>query len=157
MRTWTSMVAAVVGLPLLAGLASAQCCGYYTPPRAPDFQNTPGYYYNTYYGMTYGPNYCVYPKFPPFQGMLPGPSINLAIFAQMYSKQGGCMPNGQYCGPNGENLGGPPAQAAFPHHMYVRSPRDFFMYDTDPRSSPYSYGMTSYTNNTPRSPTPFEP
>jgi hypothetical protein len=51
-------------------------------------------------------------------------------------------PNG-----NGNGMGGRGNVAAFPAHLYARGPRDFFMIDTDPRSSPYTYGLTSYTTN----------
>ena len=62
----------------------------------------PGYYGMNCYGQPYGPNYCVYPQFAPFQGMLPVP---------------GCP-------------GSPAAvQAQFRSHAYARSPRDFFMMD----------------------------
>jgi hypothetical protein len=87
MRVTTSLAAAL----LLAGLASAQCGGYIAPPRAPDFQNTAAVYINTCFGMKYGPNYCVYPNFPPFQGMLPGPPCQTSCFP-LCCQQGCCPP-----------------------------------------------------------------
>ena len=59
------------GEALFAPLASAQCY-YVAPPAAPDMLG-PGYYYRNCYGVIYGPNYCVRPCFPPYQGMIPGP------------------------------------------------------------------------------------
>jgi hypothetical protein len=120
MRKSLLVPSTLLAMMLLASSASAQTCAYIPPPRAPDFQNTLAYYYSTCFGMTYGPNHCVRPPFAPFQGMLPGPF---------------CCANGQQSACLGT--------MAFPHHMYARSPRDFFMYDVDPRSSPYAYGFTS--------------
>ncbi len=126
MRTTLKLSAALFSLHLLAGMASAQWCGYYQPPRAPDFQNTPPFWYKTAYGMVYGPNYYVYPKFQPFQGMLPGPN---GLPCNPYGMYGG------YCAAM-------PGIAAFPNHLYARSPRDYFMVDTDPRTSPFTYGLS---------------
>ena len=39
--------------------------------------------------------------------------------------------------------GGGQGPAGFPTHPYARSPRDYFMIDTDPQSNPYSYGAGS--------------
>ena len=95
--------ATLVGLGvLLAGLiaasaAQAQNC-YYPVPQAPDMRGG-GFYCQNYCGAWYGPNYCVYPPFAPFQGMVPGP-------------------------PPGNGMGG-----QFPSHPFARSPRDFFMWD----------------------------
>ncbi|HZV05050.1 MAG TPA: hypothetical protein VE999_08225 [Gemmataceae bacterium] len=98
-------------LAFSAGLAQAQpqCGCYYPPiPQAPDMCN-PGYYWTSICGLNYGPAHCVYPPYPPFQGMVPGP------------------PNR---GPGGGPGGGPGAAGSptFPTHPYARSPRDFFMY-----------------------------
>jgi hypothetical protein len=62
----------------------------------------PGHFGPNWAGLLYGPNYCVFPPFPPYQGELPGP-----------------------CGPGGP--GGPGGGITFPHHPFARSPRDFFM------------------------------
>jgi hypothetical protein len=67
--------------------------------------------------MTYGPNYYVYPPFSPVQGML---LADWPLAAKNTCQNGGLV--------------------GFPSHLYARSPRDFFMIDTDPRSSPYRYG-----------------
>ena len=81
MRVSTSLAGALLAAHLLAGAAAAQY-GYIAPPRAPDFQNTPPFYYTTCFGVKYGPNYCVHPCFPPFQGMLSGPPCPTNCFPQ---------------------------------------------------------------------------
>jgi hypothetical protein len=102
---------------MLASSASAQCC-IIPPPRAPDMCG-PGSYAPNPFGGVYGPNYYVRPPYPPFQGMILGPG-----------------------GPgNGNGPGG------FGTHPFARSPRDFFMIETDPLQSPYSYGLVSPANN----------
>ncbi len=108
-------LAVFASLALSAGLAQAQpklgC--YYPPiPQAPDLCN-PGYYWTSVCGMTYGPSHSVYPPYPPFQGMVPGPPPSRRPGAAGAA----CAPN---CGPDGSPL--------FPTHPYARSPRDFFMY-----------------------------
>jgi hypothetical protein len=71
----------------------------------------PGYYAANCCGQVYGPGYCVYPPFPPFQGMVFGPQ-----------NRGG---------PGGP--GGPFGQPSFATHPFARSPRDYFMvYDRSP-------------------------
>lgn len=150
MRRIVPLAATLLALHLCAAPASAQrhfnglglaypTCGYTTPPRAPDFYNTRPFYYTTNYGMTYGPNYYVYPGFAPFQGMLAGPAA---------------PPPNWSVGPSGaevlrqKELG----IAAFPSHLYARGPRDFFMVETDPRASPYTYGLTNFPSATPPAP-----
>lgn len=128
MRVRLVLAVALLSLPLYAGSASAQVITCYPPPQAPDMCNTRPFYYPTCYGMVYGPNYYLRPPFPPFQGMI-GP-------VGAYGVQGmfpGCPPQ----------MLPQPGIAAFPSHLYARSPRDYFMYDTDPRSSPYRYGNVS--------------
>lgn len=103
------LVGTILSLALSAGLAQAQpYCGCYYPPipQAPDMCN-PGNYWTSTCGLTYGPSHCVYPPYPPFQGMVPGP------------------PN---CGPGGPGGPGGANSPTFPTHPYARSPRDFFMY-----------------------------
>jgi hypothetical protein len=73
-------------------------------PQAPDAMG-PGYYCLNQCGCVMGPNWCVYPPFPPFNGMVFPP------------KQGGA--------------GGPGGM--FPQQPFVRSPRDFWMVDVDRR------------------------
>jgi hypothetical protein len=78
-----------------AASASAQPC--YAPiPQAPDACG-PGHYCYNWCGMAYGPSWCVYPPFAPFQGAIPGPK-NCALNSP-----------------------------TFPTHPYARSPRDYFM------------------------------
>jgi hypothetical protein len=109
---WNLPAGAFLSLALCASLAQAQpnCGCYYPPiPQAPDMCN-PGYYWTSICGMNYGPSHCVYPPYPPFQGMVPGPP----------PQRGG---PGGVAGP-----GGPLGSPTFPTHPYARSPRDFFMY-----------------------------
>ncbi len=125
MRAILTSLVLLLAVGLLVPAASAQCC-YIPPPPAPDMLG-PGFQWTSPYGVTYGPNYIVRPPFPPFQGMIfappkPPPSNGPA----------GC-PN---YGAQGSSLG-------FPAHLYARSPRDFFMIDTNPAANPYSYGGTS--------------
>jgi hypothetical protein len=60
-----------------------------------------------------------------------------------------------HCGQNAPQLGeavGPAKPygiTGIPHHLFYRSPRDFFMVDTDPRTSPYNYGMVRPNSNGP--------
>ena len=88
-------------------------------PQAPDACG-PGYYNVGPCGMVYGPNYCVYPCFPPWQGAVFGPKLNMG-------------PQGPYVqGPQGpQPLSGPgliqPPPPRFVNHPFARSPRDFFM------------------------------
>jgi hypothetical protein len=117
-RALFSLLVVMIGLALSASQASAQCC-YIAPPRAPDMLG-PGTYCTNPYGVTYGPNYNVLPPYPPFQGMLLGPQQ----------------------GPSPADL---QMLNGFPRHLYARSPRDFFMVETDPRAitNPYNYGLVS--------------
>src|SRR5689334_6737792 len=100
--------ATLIGIAVLlttlfaASPAKAQCC-FIPPPQAPDACG-PGYYTQNYYGGWYGPGYALYPPFPPFNGMVPGPT-----------------------GAGGGG-GGMMGQARFPSHPFARGPRDFFMY-----------------------------
>jgi hypothetical protein len=108
MRATLPWLGAVLAAALAAPAASAQC---YVPyiPKAPDMCG-PGMYGPNWAGLLYGPNYCVYPPFPPYQGELLGPC------------GGGPGGPGGPCGP-----GGP---VTFPSHPFARGPRDYFMYYT---------------------------
>lgn len=79
--------------------------GYNCPvpyiPSAPDACNG-GFYALNCCGCLHGPNYCLYPPFPPHQGALP-------------------PPNGGGAGAGAGGAGG------YRTHPYARSPRDFFM------------------------------
>jgi hypothetical protein len=108
------MKATVLGLAavLLAGLVvtSANANPNVVPghPQAPDACSR-GYYAPNCCGQWYGPNYCLRPCYPPFNGLLPTPS----------------RPDGNG-GANGNGGFGIPA---FPTHPFMRSPRDYFMQD----------------------------
>ena len=127
---WLGVLLAAV---LPASPAGAQC--YYPPiPQAPDMCN-PGYYCTNNCGIQYGPNHCVYPCFPPFQGMVPGPP----------PPKGG--PGGAGAGPGPGGVGAGPGGAcpgyfspSFPTHPFARSPRDYFMaYETEQAYAPTPY------------------
>src|SRR5262245_50911525 len=109
MRTTLPWLGALVAATLLAPAARAQCC-YYPPPQAPDACG-PGLSYTDNRGCTYCGIHCVYPPFPPFNGMVCGPN-----------NQGGAGGPGGPGGPGG--MGGSPA---FPSHPFARGPRDYFM------------------------------
>jgi len=91
-----------------ASSAKAQCIVIPAAP-APDMCG-PGYYAQNCCGAWYGPNYCVYPPFPPFNGMIwaPKPAPGMPGYGGM------------------QGYGGTPG---FPTHPYARGPRDFFMID----------------------------
>jgi hypothetical protein len=102
MRATIPWLVAVLGVAACTCLAQAQYP--YPPypyrlPYRPQAPNTlgPGFYAANQCGALYGPNYCVRPPFPPFNG---------------------ARPNLQRS---------PQAQPSFPTHPFARSPRDFFM------------------------------
>jgi hypothetical protein len=109
------MKATVLGLAavLLAGVvvATANANPPNVPgnPQAPDACG-PGHFAPNCCGQWYGPNYCLRPCYPPFNGLLPRPG------------------NGNGNG-NGNGAAGGPGIPAFPMHPCARSPRDFFMQD----------------------------
>jgi hypothetical protein len=107
MRATIISLGAVLALALTAPSARAQYCCYPCIPQAPD-ACWPGFYAPNCCGLMYGPNYCLRPPFPPFQGMVPGPPPG---------RNGPGGPGGQ---------GGIPT---FPTHPFARSPRDYFMID----------------------------
>ena len=120
---WT--LGLVLGTFVAASHAQAQC--YFPPiPQAPDARGC-GYYEPNYYGQWYGPNYCVYPPFPPFQGMVPAPPRPGGAPGTV-SVLGGNPAPAMYPMPGmpGSGFNG---IAAFPTHPWARSPRDFFMAD----------------------------
>lgn len=95
---------ACLGALCLAGAAgSAAQAQVFFPyrPVAPDACG-PGYYGVGVCGMVYGPNYCLHPPFPPFNGARP-------------------------CFPKGGDGNGP--YPTYPSHPFARGPRDFFMID----------------------------
>ncbi len=97
MRATIPLLGAVFSFALLAPAAHAQSPGgncaapqAYAPamppyscapfvPQAPDACG-PGFYATNCCGCLYGPNYCLRPPFPPFNGMLPPPNNNGPAF-----------------------------------------------------------------------------
>ena len=78
MKATVSCLGALVVALAVSGSARADHpyffgCG--NRPHAPDALG-PGYTCYNYCGAPYGPNYCVRPPWPPFQGMLPLPDGN---------------------------------------------------------------------------------
>jgi hypothetical protein len=95
----------------------------------------PGYYCTGPCGMVYGPNYCLRPCWPPFNGMLPVPCHVSPGFPQANPNYGKPLPGmpptygyGLYP-PLAPPEQGPLNSPVFPTHPYARSPRDFFMLD----------------------------
>ena len=119
-----------VMLALLATGSSANAQYCYRPvPTAPDMIGT-GFYSQNCCGAWCGPNYYVYPPFPPFNGMILGPKGGPGLtampgipwYAGMPSMPSvASYPAAQYYGLQG--------QVGFPNHPFARSPRDFFMYE----------------------------
>jgi hypothetical protein len=109
MRATLPWLGVVLGMALAAQAGQAQCFVPYIP-RAPDMCG-PGHYGPNWAGLLYGPNYCVFPPFPPYQGELLGPGA-----------PGAGIP-GVPCAPG--LFGGP---VTFPMHPFARGPRDYFMY-----------------------------
>ena len=108
MKATLACLGLLVAVGIAAPAAHAQYYPYQTyPPRvAPDMCG-PGYYCTN--GCTwYGPSYCVYPPFAPFNGMLPKPPPT---------------------GIGGGGGDGGPGNVAFPVNPWTRSPRDFFMWN----------------------------
>jgi len=112
--------------------AAGPCCPWpMTPdprypyiPRAPDLCG-PGWYCSNPCGMVYGPNYCIYPPFPPFNGLLPGPKPPPQQRIAVVQLPGQPPQYVQVQCPCPEEPGPP----VFPTHPFARSPRDFFMAD----------------------------
>ena len=89
----------------------------------------------------------------PGRPVIPVPVYPLPVYPSYAGNPG--MPNqqmaGQSPGQSPENAGGAKgdkSNVAFPSHLFSRSPRDFFMIETDPRASPYSYGPFSSSGRT---------
>lgn len=97
MRALTPWLAALFVLAATAGFSQAYYPNYF--PRAPYAPDAcgPGFYNVNWCGAQYGPNYWLYPPFPPFNGARP------------------TLQNNSQATPN------------FPTHPYARSPRDYFM------------------------------
>ena len=95
--------------------------------------------------MVYGPNYYVRPCFPPFQGAVLGPTMPTRPASP--AAPGG-PERGAALGLLAQRPRGNAGGAAFPSHLFSRSPRDFFMADTDPRVSPTAYGAFGSSGRT---------
>ena len=113
MRATLPWLGVLLGVALAAPAAKAQCFVPYIP-KAPDACG-PGNYGTNWAGLYYGPNYCLFPPFPPYNGELPCPAGR----AGAAGGPGGCIPG---------MPGMPGMPLTFPNHAYARSPRDFFMY-----------------------------
>lgn len=118
MRATLPWLGVLLVVALAAPAASAQC---YVPyiPKAPDACG-PGNFGPNWNGLYYGPNYCVYPPFPPYNGMLPGPS----------GAAGAAGAAGGAFGAPGVGYGTLPGvngPVTFPTHPFARGPRDYFM------------------------------
>jgi hypothetical protein len=73
MKATRLTLAALLVTAAVATMAHAQQPNPYFCPyirQAPDACG-PGYYSSNYWGGVYGPNYNVYPPFPPFNGLRP--------------------------------------------------------------------------------------
>jgi hypothetical protein len=117
MRATLPWLGVLLGVAFLAPSAHAQC---YVPyiPKAPDACG-PGHYGPNWNGLYYGPNYCLFPPFPPYQGELLGPAGCPA------GNPGAPAGPGGACLPGIPGFGGP---VTFPTHPFARGPRDYFMY-----------------------------
>lgn len=110
MRSAPILLGTLLALALFGSRASAQYPTYpgypgVVLPQAPDACGQGFIAYNIY-GQPFGPNYCVHPPYPPFQGM---------IFQRAGGQEGQDGSRGMISG--------------FRSHPYARSPRDFFMYE----------------------------
>jgi hypothetical protein len=134
---WTAPLAALL---LAASSASAQ---YMAPVSkrplgyAPDAFG-PGFYVVCPDGQTVGPNYCLYPPFPPYNGVRPmivpirkqapgkPPTWQFRTYApqQQMPQQMPQLPKMDMLALPGQMAN----QDVYPYHPLVRSPRDFFMF-----------------------------
>jgi hypothetical protein len=103
MKRTVLWLGAVLALGCVGSLSQANPYfpGCPAPPSAPDACG-PGYYVTDQNGTVYGPNYPIYPPFPPYNGPMYAPPV------QQQGPPGGMIPT----------------------HPYARSPRDFFMVPT---------------------------
>jgi hypothetical protein len=128
---------ALAGLCLFASSASAQ---YLAPVSkrplgyAPDAFG-PGFYVTCPDGQVIGPNYCLYPPFPPYNGVRPMiVPVRKQAPGQPPSWHMRTMPPQQQMPqlPKLDRLALPGQMAQhqdiFPYHPFVRGPRDFFMF-----------------------------
>lgn len=134
MKATITCLGALAAALVAASAACAQPCYPCPPPSlfggacAPDMCG-PGFYAVNCCGCPYGPNYCVHPCFPPFNGLLPNLPKNAAAQQPCMPGMGGrppapCFPSMPYMQP-------PMPAVPFPTHPYARSPRDYFMIGED--------------------------
>ena len=132
MKAILSRLGALIVVAAMATSVRADAPYYYASypylniPQAPDACG-PGYYNVGPCGMVYGPNYCVYPCFPPWQGAVFGPKLNMGPNGQPYvmGPQGPAPLSALPGLIQGPGPGAPPPR--FVNHPFARSPRDFFM------------------------------
>src|SRR5437762_12204707 len=100
MRLTLALASAGMALALSASPASAQCCCP-CPICVPQAPNTYGPCYFAVHceGGVYGPNYCLRPCFPPFQGMVFPPKTKGKGVQQAGGPSGGLPPPGAFCPP----------------------------------------------------------
>jgi hypothetical protein len=120
MRASLLLAGVLLVMAFAAPAAHAQC---YVPyiPKAPDACGL-GNYAPNLNGLYYGPNYCVFPPFSPYNGELPCPP-NYAAGAATGMPGANAIP-----GANPEMLRALGLPLTFPSHPFARGPRDFFMY-----------------------------
>jgi hypothetical protein len=121
MKATVLVLGVALGAFVAVSPARAQPC--YCPVQpAPWNPYASAFYAPNSYGQWTGPNYYLAPPFAPFQGMVFPPSRPCPPGMPGY---GG---NGYGNGFGGNGFGG---QVAFPSHQWARSPRDFFMYESE--------------------------
>lgn len=135
---------ALLCLGLWSGLSENASAQYYpNVPQAPDACG-PGYYSTNHLGAFYGPNHCVRPCFPPWNGAVLASQVKFrkkdgkfcsgreirsqvqeAVQRQQIQMQHAQMHQMQI---QRQMMGLPPLPPpTFPSHPFARSPRDFFM------------------------------
>lgn len=133
---WGAGLAAVL---LFTSVSSAQY--WVTPVLKQPYPPNPdacggGWYSMNACGAVYGPNYWLIPPYPPFNGILPGKTGQVLQQAQagVPPWPQGPVPPG-YTPPQWSPMQAPrpdrPAVGIYPSHMYIRGPRDYFMWSDD--------------------------
>jgi hypothetical protein len=113
MKAILSCLGIVLGLACPA-LLPAQCCD----PRVPQAPNMcgPGFYTIDCYGTIYGPNYYVYPPFPPYNGAIPVKPCPVLGGKDVQGAGPPVDPRqmiGRYGPPNGAGPWGPPGPVPY--------------------------------------------
>jgi hypothetical protein len=137
-----ALLALLLATPLVSAYtwgSPIYCRPYYPAPDACG----PGWYVVNPWGMVYGPNYYVYPPFPPVGGCSPANYYTARAQAQapagypILPGRPGQPPqplpvfNPQTAKIEFPTPPPPPPQAktVYPTHPFVRSPRDYFMWN----------------------------